>query len=165
MRRLNRALAWRSGMPDLDTNLCRLIWSESDGLPGVIIDRYGDHFVLQTLTLAMDQRKGRIAAALVEVFAPLSVIERNDSPSRMAEGMEIVTGVLHGEVPPPFRLTTRGGLTFLIDLVDGQKTGIYLDQLDNYQLVARHAKDKQVLDCFCNQGGFALAAALATISS
>ena len=161
VRRLRRALAWRSEIPDLDIQLCRMVWSESDGLPGVILDRYGDHFVLQTLTLAMDKRKDLIAAALVEVFAPQSIIERNDSPSRLAEGMEIVTGVLHGTAPEAFRLTTRDGLTFLIDLVDGQKTGIYLDQLDNYRLTARHAAGKQVLDCFSNQGGFALACAKA----
>ncbi len=161
VRRLRRALAWRQEITDFDISLCRMVWSESDGLPGVIIDRYGDHFVLQTLTLAMDQRKDRITSALVEVFAPQSIIERNDSPSRLAEGMEIVTGVLHGTSPEAFRLTTRDGLTFLIDLVDGQKTGIYLDQLDNYRLTARHAAGKQVLDCFSNQGGFALACARA----
>ncbi|RYD31848.1 MAG: class I SAM-dependent rRNA methyltransferase [Verrucomicrobiaceae bacterium] len=161
VRRLRRALAWRETVPGLDVRLCRLVWSESDGLPGVIIDRYGDHFVLQTLTLAMDMRKELIVSALVEVFSPESVVERNDSPSRLAEGMETVTGVLHGQSPEPFRLTTQDGLTFLIDPVGGQKTGIYLDQLDNYQQAARRAKGRRVLDCFCNQGGFALAAALA----
>lgn len=160
-RRLRRASAWRNEVPEIDPRLCRLVWSESDGLPGVILDRYGDHFVLQTLTLAMDQRKHLLTAAIVEVFSPASVMERNDSPSRLAEGMDPVTGVLHGIAPPPFRLTTREGLTFLIDLVEGQKTGIYLDQLANYRLTARHAAGKQVLDCFSNQGGFALACALA----
>ncbi|MES2707868.1 MAG: class I SAM-dependent rRNA methyltransferase [Verrucomicrobiota bacterium] len=161
VRRLRRALAWRETIPGMDVRLCRLVWSESDGLPGVIIDRYGDHFVLQTLTLAMDKRKDLIAAALVEIFSPETITERNDSPSRIAEGMEIIVGMLHGTAPEPFRLTTKDGLTFLIDPVGGQKTGIYLDQLDNYTNAARRAAGKQVLDCFCNQGGFALAAALA----
>lgn len=161
VRRLRRALAWRENVPGLDVRLCRLVWSESDGLPGVVIDRYGDHFVLQTLTLAMDKRKEFITSALLEVFSPETIVERNDSPSRLAEGMELLTGMLHGTAPEPFRLTTADGLAFLIDPVGGQKTGIYLDQLDNYKNTATRAVGKRVLDCFCNQGGFALAAALA----
>lgn len=161
VRRLRRALTYRESLPGMDVRLCRLVWSESDGLPGVVIDRYGDHFVLQTLTLAMDKRKELLVSALVEVFSPESVVERNDSPSRLAEGMETITGLLHGNAPEPFRMTTKDGLAFLIDPVGGQKTGIYLDQLDNYTNAAKRAAGKQVLDCFCNQGGFALAAALA----
>lgn len=160
-RRVRRAWQWRENHPDIDPRLCRVVWSESDGLPGVVIDRYGDHFVLQTLTLAMDQRKDLIAEALVEIFGAKSVIERNDSASRLAEGMEQVTGVLRGEIPPPFRVETAGGLSFLIDLAGGQKTGIYLDQLENYALTAKFAPGKRVLDCFSNQGGFALACAKA----
>lgn len=163
VRRLQRAWSRRERMTDIDRQHCRVVWSESDGLPGVVIDRYGPHFVLQTLTLAMDQRKALIAAALVEVFQPETIVERNDSPMRMAEGMELITGVLHGTVPPPFRITTAGG-SFLIDLIGGQKTGIYLDQLDSYRAAATRASGRRVLDCFCNQGGFALAFAKAGAS-
>lgn len=160
VRRLRRAWSRRERMRGLDPQLCRVVWSESDGLPGVVIDRYGPHFVLQTLTLAMDMRKQLIAAALVEVFGAESVVERNDNSIRLAEGMEMVTGVLHGEAPAPFRVTTDCG-SFLIDVTGGQKTGIYLDQLDNYRDAATRAEGKRVLDCFCNQGGFAIAAAKA----
>jgi 23S rRNA (cytosine1962-C5)-methyltransferase len=160
VRRLRRAWSRRERMRGLDLQLCRVVWSESDGLPGVVIDRYGPHFVLQTLTLAMDMRKQLIAEAIVEVFAAESVVERNDNSIRLAEGMEMVTGVLHGTAPPPFRVTTDCG-SFLIDVTGGQKTGIYLDQLDNYRDAATRAEGKRVLDCFCNQGGFAIAAAKA----
>ena len=163
-RRLRRALATRENMPGLDTRMCRMVWSESDGLPGVVVDRYGDHFVLQTLTLAMDLRKELIATAIVDVFGAASVMERNDSPSRLAEGMELVTGVMRGEAPAPFRMETSG-LSFMIDPEGGQKTGIYMDQLDNYTEAAKRAKGRRVLDCFCNQGGFALACALAGAES
>ncbi len=159
-RRIQRAWRRREALPHLDRTLCRVVWSESDGLPGVVIDRYGPHFVLQTLTLAMDIRKQLIAAALVKVLGAETVIERNDNTIRLAEGMEVMTGMLHGEMPAPFRVTTDCG-TFLIDLNAGQKTGIYLDQLDNYRASAQWSKGRTVLDCFSNQGGFALAAAAA----
>ncbi len=164
-RRLQRAADLREGMNLPDPKLCRLVWSEADGMPGVIIDRYGDHFVLQTLTLAMDNHKRDIAAAIEKLFQPLSIIERNDSPIRKAEGLDSETGVLFGgDFPEPFEIESNG-IRQSIDLRDGQKTGIYLDQLDNYVAVAALAKDKHVLDCFCNQGGFALHAAKAGAAS
>jgi 23S rRNA (cytosine1962-C5)-methyltransferase len=158
-RRLRQAIAFRA-RHGLDPRLGRIVWSESDGLPGVIVDRYGDHLVLQTLTLAMDQRKPLLVEALRKVLEPASIVERNDSPIRKAEGLELVTGMLFGEVPPPV-LVTISGLKFEIDLMQGQKTGFYLDQIPNYAAVARHAKGRRVLDCFANQGAFALACAQA----
>ncbi len=162
VRRLKRALSLRESL--FAQPLYRLVWSESDGLPGLIVDRYGDHCVVQTLTLAMDQRKAAIASALTEVIAPKSIIERNDAPIRQAEGLGLVTGVLAGEAPAPFQVTTPHGV-FTVDLRGGQKTGLYLDQLDNYAAVAALAKGKRVLDVFCNQGGFALACAKAGAAS
>ncbi len=99
-RRIAQAAEYRDRR-DVDARLRRVVWSESDGLPGVIIDRYGDHFVLQTLTLAMDMRKDLIATAIVDLFksAPLTVIERNDAPVRRAEGLELRSGVLEGPAP------------------------------------------------------------------
>jgi 23S rRNA (cytosine1962-C5)-methyltransferase len=158
VRRLKRALARRGRMAGIDLSLCRMVWSESDGLPGVVLDRYGAHFALQTLTLAMDQRKALITEAIVEVFGAESVVERNDSAIRVAEGLPLTTGVLHGVAPAPFRVTTDAG-SFLVDITGGQKTGIYLDQLDNYRDAGNRAAGRRVLDCFCNQGGFALACA------
>ncbi|HYR58613.1 MAG TPA: class I SAM-dependent rRNA methyltransferase [Chthoniobacteraceae bacterium] len=158
-RRLRQAIAFRA-RHSLDPRIGRVVWSESDGLPGVIVDRYGEHLVLQTLTLAMDQRKPLLVEALRAVLAPKSIVERNDTSIRKAEGLELATGVLFGEAPPPLPVTIAG-LKFEIDLLHGQKTGFYLDQIPNYEAVARHAKGRRVLDCFANQGAFALACAQA----
>ena len=158
-RRIAQAVRYRE-QRGLDPRLCRVVWSESDGLPGVIVDRYGDHLVLQTLTLAMDQRRDLLVQALCSALAPKSIVERNDAPIRKAEGLELRTGVLHGEAPEPFAITV-GGVAFEIDLMRGQKTGFYLDQLPNYAAVAAHARGRRVLDCFANQGAFALACARA----
>lgn len=157
LRRIERARDYRDSL-GLAEPVHRLVWSEADGLPGVVIDRYGDRFVLQTLTLAMDQRKNLIADALETLFSPKTIIERNDAPIRKAESLPQVTGILRGEVPAPFEIEVAG-IRQIVDLGEGQKTGIYLDQLDNYRAVARRSAGKRVLDCFCNQGGFALHAA------
>lgn len=159
LRRAQRARRLREEA-GIDTALARVVWSESDGLPGVVVDRYGEHLVLQTLTLAMDQRRDLIVAALREVYEPRSIVERNEAPVRRAEGLELRKGALLGEVPPPFEVKA-GGLVFTVDVLEGQKTGLYLDQLDNYAAVARLARGRRVLDCFTNQGGFAQACSLA----
>lgn len=162
-RRLRRALALRESMGFVEP-VYRLVWSEADGLPGVVVDRYDTHFVLQTLTLAMDMRRDLIVEALKTIFGEITVIERNDSPIRKAEGLEPRTGILLGEWKGPIELA-MGGLAQEIDLLEGQKTGVYLDQLDNYAAVGALAKGRSVLDCFCNQGGFALHAARGGASS
>ena len=158
-RRIGQAieLRQRSGV---DERLCRVVWSESDGLPGLIVDRYGDHLVMQTLTLALDQRRELIRDALVSLLSPKSILLRNDSPVRKAEGLEPVIEMIHGENPGPFTVRAND-LDFEVDLCDGQKTGLYLDQLQSHAEVAKFAKGKRVLDCFTNQGGFALACAKA----
>jgi 23S rRNA (cytosine1962-C5)-methyltransferase len=161
-RRIGMASEYRDKL-GLDPRARREVWSESDGLPGLILDRYGDCVVMQTLTLAMDQRKDLIADAIETLLKPSCIIERNDAPVRKAEGMELHTGILRGAAPGPFEVTLAG-VTFGIELPGGQKTGLYLDQADNYALVAQHAQGKRVLDCFSNQGGFALACAKAGAS-
>ena len=158
-RRISQALELRQ-RHGVDELLCRVVWSESDGLPGLIVDRYGDHLVVQTLTLAFDQRKDLIRDALVAVFSPKSILLRNDSPVRKAEGLETVIEIIHGENPGPFTVRAND-LDFEVDLFDGQKTGLYLDQLQSHAEVAKFAAGKRVLDCFTNQGGFALACAKA----
>lgn len=158
-RRIRQAIEYRE-RKEIDPRLCRLVWSESDGIPGLIIDRYVDHLSVQTLTLAMDLRKELIRDALVGLLNPKSIVLRNDSPSRRAEGMETVIEMLHGENPGPF-VVRANDLDFEVDLFDGQKTGLYLDQLQSHAEVAKLAKGKRVLDCFTNQGGFALACAKA----
>jgi 23S rRNA (cytosine1962-C5)-methyltransferase len=170
-RRIAQAVEYRARR-GIDPRLCRLVWSESDGLPGVIVDRYGDSLVLQTLTLAMDQRKESIVRALEGSasfqladttdaswkLALRSIVERNDAPVRRAEGLALRSGVLYGELPDELEIEVAG-LKLQIDLLHSQKTGFYLDQLPNYALVAQHARGRRVLDCFTSQGGFALACA------
>lgn len=158
-RRIERALKVRQDA-GVDIRLCRVVWSESDGLPGVVVDRYGDHLVLQTLTLAMAQRQDLIVQALCEILEPKSIVQRNEGGVRKAEGLDQVKGAVFGEAPAPFVVRHQGS-AFHADLLEGQKTGLYLDQLDNYQKVASLAKGRRVLDCFTNQGGFAQACSLA----
>lgn len=178
-RRIAQAVEYRKRR-GINLRLCRLVWSESDGLPGVIIDRYGDHLVLQTLTLAMDQRKALIVEALKsnsDLAGLCSIIERNDAAVRRAEGMELWSGVLMGDAPSgPTQIEvdaacaqsegqtaggTVGPLQLEIDLLRAQKTGFYLDQLGHYRAVAGFAAGRRVLDCFTSQGAFALACAQA----
>ena len=158
-RRIAQAVEYRERR-GVNPHLCRVIWSESDGLPGVIVDRYGDNLVLQTLTLGMDLRKTFIVEALKNVLGSSvqSIIERNDAPVRRAEGMEAQTGVLVGETPTETQIEVAG-LQLSVDLMQAQKTGFYLDQLPHYEAVARDANGRRVLDCFTSQGAFALACA------
>jgi len=175
-RRITQASEYRHRR-NIDAKLRRVVWSESDGLPGVIIDRYGDDFVLQTLTLAMDMRKGLILDAMEDVFCRASVslagaeqvaggapalqsiciVERNDTPVRKAEGLELRSGVLRG-IPSQIVIEIEG-VKFEVDILRGHKTGLYLDQKDNYGIVAEYARNRRVLDCFTNQGAFALTCA------
>jgi 23S rRNA (cytosine1962-C5)-methyltransferase len=165
-RRVAQAAEYRTRR-GVDPRLCRIIWSESDGLPGVIVDRYGDHLVLQTLTLAMDQRKELIVRALTKVLGCPNIIERNDAAVRRAEGLELTTGTLAGDPSPsPIFIHIALGdsskpIEMATDLQHGHKTGLYLDQLPHYATVASRARGLRVLDCFTNQGAFALACARA----
>ena len=168
-RRIAQAAEYRTRR-GVDPKLCRVVWSESDGLPGLIVDRYSDHFVIQTLTLAMDMRKDLIVTAIESGigFQPMSnaleahatIIERNDAPVRKAEGLELRTNVLAGNVASQIRIEIEG-VKFEVDLLHGQKTGFYLDQRHNYGIVAGYARERRVLDCFTNQGAFALTCARA----
>lgn len=163
-RRIQRANEYREQLGYAEgPKVYRMVWSESDGLPGVVIDRYGDQFVVQTLTLAMDLNKELIFQAIQEQFSPVSIFERNDSPVRAAEGMETVVRTAYGTTKA--ESLEIGGVTFQVDPGEGQKTGLYLDQFDNYAKVAGLAAGRKVLDCFCNQGGFALYAGKAGAAS
>ena len=163
VRRIERARRWRQER-GIDPTLCRLVWSESDGVPGVVIDVYGRNVVFQTNTLAMDLHRHLLIEALIETLQPSAIIERNDSSSRKAEGMEERVGLVYGENPGTVAITLDG-ISFAVDLVSGQKTGFYLDQAGNHAAVARLAPGRRVLDCFCNQGGFALHCARAGATS
>src|ERR1700722_6595237 len=163
VRRISQALASREKLEAL-RNPGRIVSSESDGLPGLIIDRYGVHLVLQTLTLAMDRRKALIVEVAKQLLSPRSIIERNDAPIRKAEKLEMATGLLFGEHSGPITVEAKG-IRFNVDLLTGHKTGLYLDKLENCQEGAELAAGMRVLDCFSNQGAFAIACAKAGASA
>ena len=156
--RIDLALAHRETLAPTRPGMARrIVWSESDQLPGVIADRYDDVVVLQTLTLAMAMREKVIADLLAEKTGCGVVLARNDAPVRQLEGLPLERVSLRGTYAAPTRVTIAG-ITYALDLWSGQKTGFYLDQADNYMAVAAYAKGRRVLDCFTNQGAFALSA-------
>ena len=136
------------------TDAYRLVYSEADRLPGLIVDRYADCLALQALDQGMDRALPDILACLVDLFSPRAVVARNDSAVRERESLPIETRVVHGELGGPVSIHMNG-LTLAADLVAGQKTGIYLDQRENYLAARRWARGR-VLDCFTSTGGFAL---------
>lgn len=138
----------------------RAVYAEADLLPGLIVDKYGEALSVQFLTLGMDLRKDFIIECLKEIFAPRAIIERSDVAVRQKEGLPLKKGVICGEDISRIE-TEENGLKLSIDLIDGQKTGYFLDQKENRFALRRYAKDKSVLDCFCNAGGFGLNAAAA----
>ncbi|MFN8009272.1 MAG: class I SAM-dependent rRNA methyltransferase [Terriglobia bacterium] len=132
----------------------RLVHAEADGLPSVIVDRYGDFLCLQTLTQGADRLKPLLVELLVELFQPAGIVERNDGKVRELEGLNLTTSVLHGEVPAEV-LVLENGLRFHYQLMEGQKTGGFLDQRENHARAAEYAFG-HALDCFCYEGGFAV---------
>lgn len=138
-------------------NCYRMVFAEADGLPALIIDRYGDYLVMQCLSLGIDMRKKLICECLVELFNPKGIYERSDVAVRKKEGLLEAKGLLYGEVPDYCEIC-ENGIKMLVDVKNGQKTGYFLDQKENRLAARRYAKG-EVLDCFCNSGGFSLNAA------
>ncbi len=138
-------------------NCYRAVFAEADDLPALIVDRYGDYLCVQFLSLGVHLRKKMITQALVEEFAPKGIFERSDAAVRKKEGLPEETGVLYGEVPDRVEIE-ENGLIMSVDLRRGQKTGYFLDQRENRLAVRRYACG-DVLDCFCNSGGFSMNAA------
>lgn len=151
--RLRRAAAYRETVVE-NTDAYRVVHGEADLLPSIVIDRYGDYLVLQTLSQASERQKDLIVEILVEQFSPKGILERNDPKVRLLEGLPQSVSVLHGEVPAEI-LAKENGITFVYDLAKGQKTGSFLDQRENHWAARRYASG-EVLDCFSYQGGFAL---------
>jgi 23S rRNA (cytosine1962-C5)-methyltransferase len=138
----------------------RLVWSESDDLPGVVADQYGDTVVVQIQTLAMEKRAALIGDLIADILSPAEVIFRNDAPIRRLEGLALETHTRSGRPWEP-RWAMIDGFEVWLDLVGGQKTGFYLDQRLQHPAVARYCQGKRVLDAFCNQGSFAIHASRA----
>ena len=139
-------------------NNYRLIFSEADNIPGLVVDKYGDYLVMQCMSLGIDQRKDMLVQCLVELFNPKGIYERSDASVRVKEGLETKSGLLYGDVPDEI-IIEENGIKMSVDVKNGQKTGYFLDQKENRLAIRRYTKDKNVLDCFCNSGGFSMNAA------
>jgi len=141
-----------------DLPALRLVHGEGDGLPGLVVDRYGDVLAVQLLTLGMDHRRELILEALLETFEPRAVIARNDVAVRELEGLERGVELLHGDLPEEL-IINEHGLRFKIDLMEGQKTGHFFDQKENHQALRGRVEGRRVLDLFCYSGGWSVHAA------
>lgn len=150
--------AWEYRKKLCDPESCRLIYSESDFMPGLVVDKFGDYLSVQILSLGMERIKDMIVELLVEVVNPRGIYERSDVPVRRYEGLEQRSGLLYGDVPDQIDMY-ENGILFSVDLKDGQKTGFFLDQKQNRAGIAPFCKDARVLDCFCHNGSFSLHAA------
>ena len=155
-RRVKEAVDYRRTFADLRS--CRLIFAESDRLPALIVDSFGDVLVLQCLALGMERFKQDVVDALVEEVHPQGIYERSDVPVRRLEGLEQLTGVMYGTVPDRVEMV-ENGVHFWVDVKEGQKTGFFLDQRCNRELVERYAAGRTVLNTFCYTGGFSVYAA------
>jgi 23S rRNA (cytosine1962-C5)-methyltransferase len=156
IERIQQAIAYRMRVVE-NSDAFRVVYSEADLLPSLIVDRYGDYLAVQTLSQGSERHKDLLVEILIELLSPKGIIERNDPKVRLLEGLEQKVGVLHGEVPAEI-CVKENGVAFAYDLAKGQKTGSFLDQRENHWAARRYASG-EVLDCFSYQGGFALTVA------
>ena len=157
-RSICKAVKLRKTFIPAEDNACRLINAESDGLPGVIVDRYADFLVCQFLSAGADRFRQDIVQQLQEIISPAGIYERSDVEIRKKEGLKLQAGIIIGNEPPELIQVTQGGIDFLVDVRQGHKTGMYLDQHDNRYIVQHLAQDREILNCFAYTGSFALAA-------
>ena len=162
-RRVENALTYRQSI-GVDITACRLVYSESDNLPGLIVDRYADYLAVQILTLGLEQLSGIILGVLTELLQPRGIVLRNDSPYRALEGLPMAKTAAVGEIPDQIEICEHG-LFYAVNLLESQKTGFYFDQRENRRLVRDLVSSGRVLDCFCYSGGFALNAAAGEATS
>jgi 23S rRNA (cytosine1962-C5)-methyltransferase len=159
-RRLARAIDARR-LSQAQTDACRLVFAESDGLPGLVVDQYGPWLVVQCLSLAVAVHRDEIVAALVELLSPQGIWSRDDADVRLKEGLPLETGLLWGAEPPDWLEIEEGGHRFLVDLRTGHKTGFYLDQRANRRRMASLCAGAEVLNAFAYTGAFGVYAARA----
>jgi 23S rRNA (cytosine1962-C5)-methyltransferase len=155
-QRLAAAIEARRALGMLEQSACRLVFAESDGLPGLIVDRYADYLVCQFLAAGAEAWRPAIIAGLEALLAPRGIYERSEASARRKEGLPSRRGALSGEAPPARIALEHDGLIELVDIAEGQKTGAYLDQCVNRKRVAAHANGADVLDAYAHSGGFAL---------
>jgi 23S rRNA (cytosine1962-C5)-methyltransferase len=157
--RLQRAISGRLALQlEPATTAYRLVNAEADGLPGLVVDRYGDFLVIQCLTLAIDRRKEMLVGLLVELLNPAGVLERSDVSIREKEGLVEAVGVRYGQRPPAELTVLENGHRFQVSLLEGHKTGLYLDQRDNRAIVCQEpfVAGREILNVFAYTGGFAV---------
>lgn len=157
-KRIEAAKSFRERAGIAGEDCCRVVFGESDDLPGLVADKYGDVLSVQLLTFGMDMRRDLIVKALVNVFDPRGIYLRNDSQAASREGIKPAKGPVYGEFDP-LTVVTENGLKMRVNVADGQKTGYFLDQKYNRLAVRKYAKGADVLDCFSNVGGFSINAA------
>ena len=145
-----------SVLADGKTNTCRLIFSESDYLPGLIVDKYAGYLAVQVLTSGIEKVMPVILDELQNRLRPEGIFDKSDASSRSHEGLDTQNIVFAGKHPPESVEVKENNITYSINIAEGQKSGFYCDQRDNRKIVALHAKGKKVLDCFCYTGGFTL---------
>jgi 23S rRNA (cytosine1962-C5)-methyltransferase len=155
-KKIERAIAYREGLYPGDDAM-RIVNSEGDGLPGLVVDRYGDVLTVAIQTLGMDQRRDMILAPLQELLQPRTIVLRADSPFRKLEGLPLERRVWSGEENPRPTVTV-GGLRYVVDPLEGQKTGMFLDQRDNRRRLSGRVADRAVLDVYSNTGAWAMSA-------
>lgn len=158
--RLKQAIAFRKGCGLMagEETACRLVNGEADSLPGVIVDRYGRYLVCQFLAAGAERWKGEMVALLKELLNPVGIYERSDTEARGKEGMKAATGLLAGQPPDPLLTINEEGRHYAVDILQGHKTGFYLDQRANRTLVEGLTAGSEFLNCFCYSGGFGVAA-------
>ncbi|RFZ92399.1 class I SAM-dependent rRNA methyltransferase [Mucilaginibacter conchicola] len=155
--KVRMAVAGRADvLGDGQTDTCRLIFSESDYLPGLIVDKYADHLAVQVLTSGIQNVMPVIIDELNTLLKPTSIFDKSDATSRAHEGLETSNVLLAGTHPPELVMVKENGITYGINIAEGQKSGFYCDQRDNRRILAHYAKGKSVLDCFSYTGGFSL---------
>ena len=152
-RRIESAIAFRKALT-IDATACRLVHAEGDLLPSLIVDRYGDYLVLQSLSQGVEKLLPTITGLLVDLLAPRGILARNDAKVRLLEGLEPRVDVLYGEVPATIQ-AREGPIEYQVDPWKGQKTGLFLDQRENREAAAVYARGR-LLDCFSYNGGFAM---------
>jgi 23S rRNA (cytosine1962-C5)-methyltransferase len=155
-QRFQRAAEFRKRIVE-NTEAYRLVYGEADLLSSLVVDRYGDYLVIQTLSQGTERQKDLFVQILVELFSPKGILERNDPRVRLLEALDQRVGVLYGEIPSEIQ-AKENGISFIYDLQKGQKTGAFLDQRENHRAARRYTSG-EVLDCFSYQGGFALTVA------
>jgi 23S rRNA (cytosine1962-C5)-methyltransferase len=158
-KRIENALCLRQQFSSSETTAYRLIHSEGDFLPGLIVDRYGEYLVTQFLTAGMEKWKDMIVSILQRSLPVRGIFQKDDSDLRDWEGLEKRIGILSGEAPPDFVEIKENNLSFIVDIHEGQKTGFFLDQRENRKLIGQISQKKRVLNCFSYTGGFSVYAA------